>query len=354
MTPIAPAAAGVQVTNCGALPFDPTIDASVTGNTGYFGHPDLKVRVTAAPGSGALRQTFVTLPTGLAVDLKQIPRACKIADFKAGACADAAKIGTVGGTLAIADEPLGGDLYLLEAAPGTQLPGLGLSFTGRFTGRVLGANAIEQPSGRLITKFEALPDLPLTAFQLNITGASNGPIVANNTLCGQPAGVVFNARFVAHSGQTVSKTATTSCGTALGLAPKVSARLRGVRKGKPTLSLNASAPGTQKIKSVDVILPKGYKLSTKAAKSRKSIKVTKLTSKGKQAKSKRISSKKTSKLRLTMPAGGTTRLRLITKTGSYSIASKKTRKSKAKIALSVKFTYTDGKTATVALKLTPH
>ena len=109
-----------------------------------------------------MRATDVMLPDGVGVDLTQIPRACPQDTFKAGGCPDIAKIGTVSGSLAITDEPLAGSVYLLKPPAGSVLPGLGLEFTGRFAGRVIGANAVDTKTGRLISRFDAIPDLPLT------------------------------------------------------------------------------------------------------------------------------------------------------------------------------------------------
>ncbi len=129
-----------------------------------------------------MRQTFVTLPKGIGVDLAQIPRACPQDTFIAGGCPDVAKIGKIAGALAIADEPLTGDLYLLKPPAGKVLPGLGLAFTGRFAGRVIGSNAVDAKTGQLITQFESVPDLPLTALQIDIAGGTGGPVIATRAL----------------------------------------------------------------------------------------------------------------------------------------------------------------------------
>ncbi len=72
-----------------------------------------------------LRRAAVMLPSGLSVDLKQLPRACPQDTFRAGGCPENAKIGTVNATLSITDEPLGGSIYLSSPPRARSSPGSG-------------------------------------------------------------------------------------------------------------------------------------------------------------------------------------------------------------------------------------
>ncbi|MDO9357058.1 MAG: hypothetical protein Q7T55_25395 [Solirubrobacteraceae bacterium] len=351
---IVDAPAGLQVNDCAKLGFTPEIDAAVSGSTGNNGHPLVQVRVQNPAGNSALRQTFVTLPAGLGFDLKQQARACSVEDFKATKCPDVAKIGKVTGALSITEEPLGGDLYLLKAIKGDPLPGLGLAFKGRFSGNVAGTNAIAK-TGQLITQFETLPDLPLTSFQLDVNGGDGSVLISTEKLC-SASSVDIAATFVAHAGQKVDRKSSTYCGSKLGaLTPRIKATLSGVRKGKPALVVTATAPlvsttvNAMKFKQVDISLPSGYSLSTSRAKSSKGVAVKQLSVKGKST-SKRIS---TRKLRVKLPAAGSTKAKILSRTGTISIKSTGKRKSKAKVAITLTFTYTNGQKTSVPIRLTP-
>lgn len=342
------APASYQVSNCGALGFAPTFDAAVTGATGNLGRPTLQVRIENAAGNGAMRQTVVTLPDGIGVDLKQIPRACPQDTFAAGACPEVAKIGTVSGALSITDDRLGGDLFLLKPPAGKVLPGVGISFTGRFAGRVAGSTAVDK-NGQLVTQFDAVPDLPLTALQIDITGGGNGPLLATSALCSADD-VVFTSSFAAHSGQTATRTLKTSCGSSLAAnGPRLNGRLSGVRKGKPVLRLGGTAPTGKPITRVELTLPKGWTLASQRGRSgTRYAKVSKLSVK-KAATVKRLSSRR---VRLTMPKGGTTSFKLLTRTGTVTIKSSALRKTKAKVSFSAKVT-AGGQVYTVPFRLTP-
>lgn len=346
---VADVSATYAVTGCESLAFSPTFEASVSGQTSAQGRPDIKVRIQYPAGSGALRQTVVTLPVGVGVDLSQLPRACPQDAFAAGACPATSRIGKVSGTLSITDEPLGGDIYLLKPPAGKTLPGLGLSFTGRFAGRVAGTTAVDSKTGQLVTAFDTVPDLPLTALQIDINGGTGGPVIATAKLCSS-AKVTFAAKFAAHSGQSLNRTLDTSCGQALSSTrPRFEGRLTGVRKGKPTLRLTGTATAGKPITKVELTLPSGWSLaSQKGKRPSKYAKVSKLTVK-KSATIKRLSSKR---LRITIPSGGSTSFRLLTRTNTIKIASKSKRRTKAKVKFTAKVT-AGGATTTVPFSLTP-
>ncbi|MDQ8045150.1 MAG: hypothetical protein AAGC46_09390 [Solirubrobacteraceae bacterium] len=342
-----------QVSGCDKLGFAPELMAAVNGQTSNNGRPNVSVRITSPDQTSALKQTFVTLPKGIGVDLKQIPRACKLSDFATNTCPSISAIGKASGTLAITDEPLAGNVYLLKI-DGQTLPGVGLSFTGRFAGNVQGTTAIDPKTSQLVTSFPTIPDLPLTALQLDITGGTDGLLVATTALCNATS-VNFTGKFVAQSGPTVNRTASTYCGSTLNaLTPKLSGKVSGVTKGKPAFSISATTPivsGVQsKIKTVDLNLPSGYSLVTSRAKSSKGVAVKSLSVKGKST-TKRITSRK---LRVKLPTAGTTKFHLLTRTNTVTIASSSKRKSKAKLVLSLTITYTNGAKTTVPFRLTPH
>lgn len=352
----APAAvpAGLKPTGCEKLGFKPELSAAITGSTKRLGRPTLRVRINNAAGNGALRQANVTLPDGIAADLAQVNgRGCMLDTFKAGGCPPNSTIGSVTGSLAIADEQLSGNVVMLRI-PGQTMPGLGLNFVGRFAGRVVGSNKIAK-TGQLISSFEALPDLPLTEFELTIDGGKTGVLVSNGHLCKDKV-ATFNADFVAHSGQHLKYDSDIRCGVPLGgRLPSVRANLGKVKRGTPTLVANVRAPDGLKIRQVDLTFPKGWTYSKARAKSRKSIKVDKLSYKQTKKRRKELQTKRirASKLRVRLAKTGTTRFRIVQRSGSMRIKSKKIRRSKKRIVVTMKVTYTNGQTATRPIRLRP-
>ncbi len=334
-----------QVTGCGSLPFTPGLDGSVTGKTTDGARPSVQVRVTNGAGTSALKQTAVTLPTGIAVDLQQAKRACTQADFAAGTCPDSARIGTLTGTLAIADEPLTGFVYILQAPQGRSLPGIGLVFTGRFAGRVSGFNTTDAQS-RLVSTFPTLPDVPVTQLDLSFPSAANSALLATKDLC-KDGTVTFAGSFTAQGGQTATKSSSVKCGSALASATLAAGgKLRKLRSGKPTLILSASASNGAKLRTLDITLPKGYALASK--KRTLSSRLIKVTTRG--AKVTRRSART---FRITLPAAGAAKIRVITRTGTIRVKKASLRRSKKRVGLTVSARTITGTSLTSPLRLQP-
>jgi hypothetical protein len=347
---VAQATAGLQATGCASLKFAPQLTAAVNGATGNLHRPNVQVRITIPQGDSAMKQTYVTLPQGLAVDLTQLGRACTLADFQATTCADSAKIGKVSGALSIAAEPLAGDLYLLKPPAGQALPGIGLAFKGRFAGNVAGSSTISK-TGQIVTQFPAVPDLPLTALEIDLAGGTGGLLQATKPLC-TSASVEFTGHFVAQSGPVVDRTEKTVCGAVLGspLAPAVNARASHLKTGKPTFALTASAAkGAGKIKALGLTLPTGWNLDTKRAHTARNVPVRFVTANGTIA-TRRLSPRR---LSVKLPSGGSSKVRLVSRTNTITLASKKLRKSKSTIVFALTVTYASGKKIVVPVVVTP-
>ncbi len=351
---VATAAGTLKPTGCEKLGYEPELELAVSGATKNLGRPDLQVRITTPEGNGALRRAVVTLPKGISVDLAQVnARGCQLETFKAGGCPPAAIIGSVSGALAITDEPLGGNLYLLRI-PGQTLPGLGLDFIGRFSGRIVGANRIDK-SGRVISAFDTVPDLPLTRFQLDIKGGKGGPLVATTALC-QNTAVIANGLFQSHSGKQVSRTYETLCGAKLvAPRPKYRVHMGGLRKGKPNLVLSLTAPKGKRVSRIDLQYPKQWSLSKARAKSRASVSISKLSLKLTKARKQELSSKRiaSSKLRVRLPKRGTTKVRLTTRTGVLSVRAKSAKRTKKKVVIQATVRYTDGSSVKMPIRVRP-
>lgn len=342
-------AAGYRMQGCDRIAFAPALLAAVTGDTKNGGRPAVNVRIDSPAGTSALRRAAVTLPDGLSVDLKQLPRACPIDTFRAGACPDTSRIGRVSGSLAITDEPLGGSIYLLKPAPGTVLPGLGLDFVGRFAGRVVGSNAIDTKTGRIISRFDPIPDLPLTSLQVEIAGGNDGLLIATGALCTQP--VRFDGRLDGQNGGAVSRDATSVCGAPLGTRiTTITGRMTGLRKGKPVLRLNGRGDADRRVARIDLTLPSGWSLGSQRGKRpSRYASVSKLSVKG----SAKVLRRSPRRLRLTMPKAGSSKFSLITRTGTISVRSSAARRTKVAVLITARITYRDGGTITVPLLLRP-
>ncbi|MEN0014294.1 MAG: hypothetical protein AAGC46_13075, partial [Solirubrobacteraceae bacterium] len=315
----ATSSSSVSYTGCAARPLQPSITASLSGETKVLGHPQVNVSIKTRPGDTNLKSTTVMLPDGVSSDLKNIQTQCDPAAFNAAACPAATRVGSVTARVAITSDVLSGDVYLVRIA-GQVLPGLGMSFTGRYTQRILSTIRIDK-SKRLVTEFPSIPDLPLTQLDLTVAGGAKGPIQIG-TAC--TADSSWDATFGGQGGQTYSVKVPAPCATIPVPAPKVT---WSVKKG---LTMTITPPTGKTLKSAKISMPSGFSLRSGSSKSAKKIQKANIKIKvtGGKAKTK-ISSKN---LSITGTGAGPTKIVVTLKPKGYKVtkaALKKFKKGKS-------------------------
>lgn len=245
---VAEAAGAITYDGCGALPFAPTLTAALGGETGPLGHPNVTVGLNARAGDSNLQGAVVTLPRGIAADPANIQNACPERVFQAAACSATARVGTTTARVALTPEPIPGDVYLVKI-DGQQLPGLGLSFTGRYAQRVLSTVRVG-PDNRLVVRFDAIPDLPLRRLDLTIIGGPQGPIRVAGGKCLD--GSVWDASFRGQGGQASSHTIPAPC------PPRAAKRAAVTLSSARGLSVRLTDLGGRNLHSMKVTLPQGF------------------------------------------------------------------------------------------------
>ncbi|MFT4034205.1 MAG: hypothetical protein QM679_01360 [Patulibacter sp.] len=229
---------------CRQLPFKPTLKAQITGNNKPGGHPGMYVRLDSPAGDAALKSAAVTLPEGIAVDLDNVQTPCSRADFDAVRCPASTRVGSVTAYVSITAEPVPGDIYLVRVA-GKSLPGLGLSFTGRYAQRVVSTVDTDSKQ-RIVTTFPDIPDLPLRQLVVQVDSSSKSPLQLPKTACAN--GTNWNGTFVGQGGQKATAQ------TGLQCAAKATVRL----SNKRGLTLRLFDFGGRKLRSLKVTLPTGW------------------------------------------------------------------------------------------------
>lgn len=248
----AAASGQVSYTGCAALPFTPSLQATLTGENRPGGHPGMYVRLSSPAGDAGLRSAVVTLPKGVAAALPNIQNPCAREDFDALRCPESTRVGTATAQVSITADDITGGVYLVRV-PGKTLPGLGLSFTGRYAQRVLSTIEIDRNS-RLVTSFTEIPDLPLRSLTIEVTSSPRSPLQlpASGGCAGDTA---WEGAFVAQGGQRATAR------TGLQCAATVEARLTD-RSG---FSLRLFDLGGRKLKYAKATLPPGWEFDTTAA-----------------------------------------------------------------------------------------
>ena len=193
-----------QVANCSALPFAPKLALSVTGPTKRAGNPSLHATLTANPGESNVASTTVTLPSSELLDNAHISNPCTKVQFAEGKtpgekCPPGSVLGFAKATTPLLEKPLEGPVYLRSPLPGHKLPDLVAALNGQIDIALVGRIDTGKGGG-LRTRFETVPDAPVTKFTLSLDGGSKGLLENGADLCKVPQSVL--AQVIGQNGVT--------------------------------------------------------------------------------------------------------------------------------------------------------
>lgn len=178
-----------QVSGCRALPFTPRVSLALSGRgqTRDGDHPLLSARVDPKAGEANIRKVRVTLPRSLALDPGNAQALCTVEQDAAGTCPAASIVGSATAE-SILHEPLVGPVYFVEGLrtdPKTgrkikTLPTLTVVLRGEGVELRLHANSeVDDFTQQLVTTFDDVPDVPISSFDLKISGGEHGILVVS-------------------------------------------------------------------------------------------------------------------------------------------------------------------------------
>lgn len=342
----ADAGSSLTTTGCSGMAFNPKMDVDLTGGVKKNSKPGVLARMSVPAGNANVKRVQLTLPSGIGADIAALSNMCAKDTYEAGGCPAGSVIGTAKATSPAISGALTGPVTLLKK-PGSALPDLGVKLRGLVNVDLVG-NVSLGAGNRLITTFDGIPDVPLSAFELSLTGGDKGALVVSGDTCDNPT---MTAVIASHAGP--SKTLqinppTTGC--AATAQPTATVRLTGVKSGKPTLKVTAKAAGTA-LRSVRVALPKGFTVNRSAAAKKTSTAAT--AAKGGRLKlSRKAIAWSSSAFTLRLPSTGAKTSTMTLKAGALKVTAK-ARKSK-KVAVKVRLTPVTGSavTKTVTLRVT--
>jgi hypothetical protein len=177
-----------QVGSCASLGFKPKLSLKLKGGTKRGGHPALKAVVTPREGDANFASAVVTLPHSAFLDQAHIRTICTRVQFAAGQgngaqCPAGAIYGQVKAWTPLLDEPLTGEAILRSS--NHNLPDLVFALHGppSLPIQVELASRIDSRKGGIRSSFEAIPDVPVSRFILEMQGAKKGLIVNSTDIC---------------------------------------------------------------------------------------------------------------------------------------------------------------------------
>ncbi len=183
------------VGNCAALGLKPKLKIALTGKgqTTDGKHPGVKAVLTQRSRDANLKRVQVRLPLSLALDPENAQALCEFADGTKvdPTCPRGSIVGRARAVTPILEQPLTAPVYFVknvrvDPKTGRQirtLPMLVIPLRGEngIKLNLKGTSAVSKD--HLVNTFTAIPDAPVSRFDLTINGGKNGILVANGNIC---------------------------------------------------------------------------------------------------------------------------------------------------------------------------
>jgi hypothetical protein len=200
-----------QAAGCKALKFKPHLKLSLNGATGRTGHPALKAVLTY-PKEGAyanIGRAQVNLPGDELLEQGNLNNTCTKPVLQEGKCPTSTVYGKARAWSPLLEKPLEGDVYLVGGF-GYKLPALVAELDGQI--RVLLVGKVDSgPNKGIRNTFEAVPDAPVSRFELSLKGGRKyGLLVNSKPLCEKPQHAIV--RFTAQNGRVEQSKPTIAAG----------------------------------------------------------------------------------------------------------------------------------------------
>lgn len=204
--------AGLAIDRCDGLRFAPKMAMRLVGaRQARFGrHPALRATVRQRGRQASIRTAKVALPPSLALDPRNSQNVCPVESAARADCPASTRIGFARAVSPALNRPLRGPVYFVQGIrvdPETgntirTLPSLLAKLRGEIAIDLRGTTAVE--GRRLVSRFEAVPDAPVSRFDIRVKGGPKGPlaVTARKGVCGRKQ--VTRADFGGHHGKSVA------------------------------------------------------------------------------------------------------------------------------------------------------
>jgi hypothetical protein len=179
-----------QVGECGALGFGPQLALSLDGGTRRGQNPALTAVLRAPRGQANIAKTSVLLPKSEFIDNAHIDNPCTRVQFDANACPKKSILGIARAYTPLLDKPLEGPVYFRSNGGDRELPDLVADLRGQIHVTLVGfIDAVVKKgteSSRIRTRFQNIPDAPVSKFVLKLKGGDSGLFENSRNLCKHP------------------------------------------------------------------------------------------------------------------------------------------------------------------------
>lgn len=178
-----------QAADCASLGFKPKLKLSYSGQTKRSGFPALKAVLTY-PKSGAyanIAKSSVTLPKGVFIANAHINNPCTRVQFNEHACPKSSILGQARVWSPLLGAPLEGPAYFRSNGGERELPDLAIELNGQIhivlVGFIDSVGKKGAEVSRVRTRFQNVPDAPVSRFELKLLGGKRGLLENSSNLC---------------------------------------------------------------------------------------------------------------------------------------------------------------------------
>ena len=239
------ASAPFTASSCSSLTFAPTFAATTQAKTSKADGASLVVKVGQKRGEANIHKVEVQLPYALPARLTTLQKACTEAQFNANpaGCPEASDVGYAKATTPLLSSPLEGPAYLVSHG-NAAFPDLEFLLQGEGV-HVTVDGKTDVKKGITYSKFETVPDAPISSFETAFPEGPHSVLAANGDLCTQS--LIAPTTIVAQNNvQTTQQTkiAVTGCPPA---KPSVSVTKTRMKGSTLLVTVKISATGTVKI-----------------------------------------------------------------------------------------------------------
>jgi hypothetical protein len=190
---------------CRSLAFKPGFRVTTVAKTSRTIGASLHVTVTSGPGQANIHSVHVSLPKTLPSRLTTLQKACadRVFEVNPAACPAESRVGMATAVTPLLAARLTGPVYFVSHG-GAKFPELTVVLQGEGVTVMLGGEtAINEKTNVTSSTFRAVPDTPITRFDLTLPQGRFSALAATANLCKTP--LVMPTRIVGQNGAVVQR-----------------------------------------------------------------------------------------------------------------------------------------------------